>query len=392
MSRAILVLNVGSSSIKFGLYALSTLELLCRGQIVEIGSAAGFSVEGSLSDRLAAVAAPPQAGDHAALTQWLLTIIEKNLGEIEICTAGHRVVHGGLNFHMPTLITPEVIAVLERYCALAPNHQPHNLAAIRNVAATWPNIVQFACFDTSFHHTQPRVAQLFGLPRALTDEGILRYGFHGLSYEYIAGVLPLFIGQRALGKVVVAHLGHGASMCAMVNCRSMGTSMGFTALDGLMMGKRCGALDPGVVLHLIEYKGMSAADVAHLLTNESGLLGVSGLSDDIRQLLASERESAAEAIELFVYRAVRELGALIATIGGLDALVFTAGIGEHSAVIRQRIVDNFTWLGADIDRAANDADDIIISSPQSKIDVVTIPTNEEVVIARAAVGFVRAAN
>ncbi len=392
MSAAILVFNVGSSSIKFGLYALNTLEHLARGQIAEIGRAAKFEVSGPLADRFRADIRPPEAGDHGQLTRWLLTTIGERLNDIDIRAAGHRVVHGGLSFDQPTRMTAAVIGVLERYCALAPNHQPHNLAAIRSVAATWPEIVQYACFDTAFHRTQPRVAQLFALPRALSEEGILRYGFHGLSYAYIANRLPQLIGERARGKVVVAHLGHGASMCAMVDCRSVGTSMGFTALDGLVMGTRCGALDPGVVLHLIEQKGMSAADVGHLLTNESGLLGVSGLSNDMRDLLASDTAPAAEAIDLFVYRAVLELGALVAAMGGLDALVFTAGIGERSPAIRRHIVNHCTWLGADIDDAANDANDIVISSSASRVDVLAVPTNEELVIAQAAARFVQVEN
>lgn len=388
MKQAILVFNAGSSSIKFGLYELNTLEVLCRGQIGNIGVHALFTADGLLSSRLTDAIPPPLAGDHDELTRWLLKTIDVDLEEIEVCVAGHRVVHGGASFAEATRITPEVTAVLEAYIALAPNHQPHNLAAISSVAATWPDVVQFACFDTAFHRTQPRVAGLFALPQALTDEGILRYGFHGLSYEYIASVLPQISGERAAEKTVVAHLGHGASMCAMVNYQSRATSMGFTPLDGLMMGKRCGNLDPGVVLYLIQHKGMTAEEVSHLLSSESGLLGVSGLSDDLRELVASDAPAATNAIDLFVYRATWELGALIAAIGGLDTLVFTAGIGENSPLIRQHIADRFVWLGVDIDKSANDAGVTFISSSKSKIDVLIIPTNEEVVIAKAAARFV----
>ncbi|MFT5417637.1 MAG: acetate kinase, partial [Gammaproteobacteria bacterium] len=362
MMPAILVFNAGSSSVKFALYVQATLDILCRGQIANIGIRAEFSATGVLASKLTSTFSPPLAGNHDELTRWLLKTIARELTEIEICAAGHRVVHGGARFTDAARITPEVMVELETYIPLAPNHQPHNLAAISSVAASWPDIVQFACFDTAFHRTQPRVAEIFALPRALSDEGILRYGFHGLSYSYIANVLPEIIGERSAGRIVVAHLGHGASLCAMVNRCSLGTSMGFTPLDGLMMGKRCGNLDPGVVLYLLQHKGMTAAQVGHLLSNESGLLGVSGVSDDIRELRASDSPSAGEALDLFVHCATRELGALIATIGGLDTLVFTAGIGENSAFIRQRIADRFAWLGAAIDGAANEADETLIST------------------------------
>jgi len=390
MKQALLTFNAGSSSIKFGLYERDSLALLGRGQISDIGAHAGFTVDGTLADQLGAHPAPlPRSGNHDALTHWLLGLLDAALDGIEICAAGHRVVHGGPEFAAPTRLTPAVVEKLTDYSALAPNHQPHNLAPIRSIAATWPRVIQYACFDTAFHRTQPRVAELFALPRELSDAGIIRYGFHGLSYAYIAGVLPEIIGEHAAaGKVVVAHLGHGASLCALVDRRSAGTSMGFTALDGLMMGKRCGALDPGVVLHLVQHHGMDIDEVGHLLMNRSGLLGVSGISDDVRELLASDSPDAAEAIDLFVYRAVRELGALVASIGGLDTLVFTAGIGEHSPVIRDRIAQQFTWLGVDLDATANAGNAPIISTPESQVTVLAIPTNEEIVIAAAAATFI----
>lgn len=390
MKQALLTFNAGSSSIKFGLYERDSLTLLCRGQISNIGADAVFTVDGTLAGQLGAHPVPlPRSGDHDALTHWLLGLLDAALVGIEVCAAGHRVVHGGPEFAAPTRLTPAVVEKLMDYSALAPNHQPHNLAPIRSVAATWPRVIQYACFDTAFHRTQPRVAELFALPRELSDAGIIRYGFHGLSYAYIAGVLPDIIGDRAAaGKVIVAHLGHGASLCAMVDRRSVGTSMGFTALDGLMMGKRCGALDPGVVLHLVQHHDMDIDEVSDVLMNKSGLLGVSGISDDVRELLASDTPQAAEAIDLFVYRAVRELGALIASIGGLDTLVFTAGIGERSAVIRERIAQQFTWLGVDIDIGANVGQAPIINSARSKVNVLAIPTNEEIVIAEAAAEFI----
>jgi acetate kinase len=271
---------------------------------------------------------------------------------------------------------------------LAPLHQPHNLAAIRAVAKQFPELPQVACFDTSFHRTQPRLAQIYAIPRALTDAGILRYGFHGLSYDYIAGVLPDHLGAFAEGRVIVAHLGNGASMCAMRERRSVATSMGFTALDGLMMGRRCGALDPGVVLHLIREKGLSATEVEDMLYNRSGLLGVSGLSNDLRVLEASADPAAAEAIALFAWRAAQELAALAATIGGVDAIVFTAGIGENSAHMRDLICARLGWMGVAIDAAANTENRVRISPSGADIVVLVLPTNEELVVAQATQALV----
>jgi acetate kinase len=269
-------------------------------------------------------------------------------------------------------------------------HQPHNLAAIRCVTAAEPDLPQVACFDTSFHRTQDRLLQLFALPRALTDAGIIRYGFHGLSYDYIAGTLPTYLGDRADGRVVIAHLGSGASMCAMKARRSVATSMGFTALDGLMMARRCGALDPGVVLYLMQEKGMTAEEVASLLYTKSGLLGVSGLSNDMAELEADISDAAQEAIDLFCYRAAGELARLVTAIGGIDALVFTAGIGENSALVRRRICDRLLWMGVVIDTDANDRNTTRIGSVSSEVDVLVIPTNEEIIIARATRDLTRA--
>ena len=264
---------------------------------------------------------------------------------------------------------------------LAPHHQPDNLAGVNAVAAARPGLPQVACFDTAFHRTQPRLAQIFAIPRALTDDGIIRYGFHGLSYEHIASVLPHHAGARADGRVVVAHLGHGASLCAMRERKSVATSMGFTALDGLVMGKRPGTLDPGVVLHLLQDKNMSVEEVADLLHNRSGLLGVSGLSDDMRDLLGNGDARAKEAVDLFIFRAVREIGALVAVLGGLDGLVFTAGIGENAGEVRARIAAGLDWLGLRLDADSNDANATRISAPDSAIEVFVIPTDEERVIA-----------
>lgn len=387
MTDAILVLNVGSSSIKFVVYPDKSglSPVILRGRVAGIGSDPIFMASDG-----AGLSVPPgelrrldpawRAGD---LIPRLLTWLEACRGDVRFRAAGHRVVHGGRYHAGPALVTEALMAELEALTPLAPLHQPDSLAAIRSIAASDPDLPQVACFDTSFHRTQDRLAQLFALPRAISDSGVLRYGFHGLSYEYIAGALPALLGERAEGRVIVAHLGAGASMCAMKARRSVATSMGFTALDGLMMGRRCGALDPGVVLYLIEERGLSAAEVATMLYDQSGLLGVSGLSDDIAALEASDAPEAQEAIELFCHRAAGELAALAASIGGLDALVFTAGIGENSALVRGRICDRLSWMGVEIDVEANESHAACIGSVRSTVDVLVIPTDEEAVIARS---------
>jgi len=384
VTDAILVLNIGSSSIKFAVYpADAEAEPLAKGGIDAIGRApvlTARTASGAVTDE---PAPGGRAAGHAELTQWLLGQLTRFLGAARPVAVGHRVVHGGPDFAAPVVIDPGVLERLAALTPLAPGHQPHNLAGVRAVAAIWPDLPQVACFDTAFHRAQPRIAQLFALPRRLTDQGVLRYGFHGLSYEHIASVLPRDAGARAEGRVIVAHLGHGASMCAMRERRSVATTMGFTALDGLVMGKRCGELDPGVVLHLLRDEGMSVGEVDALLSHESGLLGVSGISDDMRDLLASDDPHAAEAVELFVYRAVRWIGSLTAALGGLDALVFTGGIGEHAPEIRARIVEGAAWLGARLDGDANRAGETRIDRPDSAVGLFVIPTDEERVIARA---------
>ena len=384
MSPAILVLNAGSSSIKFALHDQQTLAPLLRGEVENIGADARVNASGPGAAALLAADTLAQTGDHAAATQWLLGAIREHLPHMAIDVAGHRVVHGGARFSAPTRINDAVLRELEALTPLAPNHQPANLAAIGAVAAVWPDLPQIACFDTAFHRSQPRLAQLFALPRELIDAGIVRYGFHGLSYEYLSGSLPDLIGDRANARVVIAHLGHGASMCALREGRSVATTMGFTTLDGLMMGSRCGALDAGVVLYLLREKQMSVDEMDRMLNRQSGLLGVSTISDDVRELEASSDARAAEALQLFAYRAARELGSLAAALGGLDVLVFSAGIGEHSAQMRQRICAYAEWLGMKLDPAANARHASRISTNDSTVDVLVIPTNEELVIARAA--------
>lgn len=392
MSRAILTINAGSSSIKFALYALDRTDVapaedqLARhpylsGQIDGIGASARLvacDTEGRrvADDPLAPGIQHKEAFD--ALLGWLETHQQNSR---RIVAVGHRVVHGGEAFSQPVRLDEQTTKALERFVSLAPLHQPHNLNGIRALAANLPGVPQIACFDTAFHRTQPPLAQLFAIPRRLTDEGVRRYGFHGLSYEYIARVLPDH-SSRADGRVIVAHLGNGASMCAMHGRKSQATSMGFTAIDGLMMGTRTGALDPGVILYLLQEKGMDAKAVERLLYKESGLLGVSGISQDMRTLLASADPKAAEAVDLFCYRIVREIGALAACLGGIDALVFTGGIGERSAEIRRRVCSALGWLGVDLDDTANAEGRKLISTAGSRTEALAIPTDEEWMIAR----------
>jgi acetate kinase len=380
MNRAFLILNAGSSSLKFALYDAASLELLLRGNVANLGRSARLEVSQQPTVGAVAWSAPPETGSHKDIIAWLVGALCGAAG-FEIAAAGHRIVHGGRHFDAPILLDDEKLAKLDRLAILAPAHEPFNLAGVRAVTEAWPHLTQIGCFDTAFHRAQPRLAQLFGLPHELSDAGMLRYGFHGLSYEYIAGVLPDVHRARAEGKVIVAHLGSGASLCALKERRSIATTMGYTALDGLVMSTRCGAIDPGLVLELVRERGHD--QVAELLNKQSGLLGVSGISGDMRELEASEDPRAKEAIDLFVYRILREMGSLIATLGGLDALVFTAGIGEHSARVRQRICDGLVWTGARLDPSRNEASQTRISASGSRVDLLVIPTNEELPIARA---------
>ena len=385
MNAAVLIINSGSSSIKFALYALRGRDgdksALYGGEIEGIGDAARLSARDANGKSLIDTAISGPATHHAALSA-LLEWIAGHAGGIELAAAGHREVHGGSEFTGPGRLTPDTIAKLEALNPLVPLHQPHNLAAIKALSKLHPKLPQVACFDTSFHTSQPAVATAFALPRALSEKGVRRYGFHGLSYEYIASILPEQLGAKADGKVVVAHLGHGASMCAMVKRRSIATTMGLGALDGLVMGRRCGALDPGVILYLLDHEAMNSKQISHLLYEESGLFGVSSISDDMRDLLASRDARAAEAVELFVYRIIRELGSLAAALGGLDALVFTGGIGEHSPEIRARVCRQAAWLGVRLDEHANDAGGPSIGTRGSAVAVLALTTNEEYVIAR----------
>jgi acetate kinase len=385
MIDVILVLNAGSSSIKFSLFAIQpdALQLRMRGQIEGLYTAPRFAAKDA-----AGAAIGTHAWDegtrlgHDGAIDHLIAFLQKYREDNGLIAIGHRVVHGGLEFSQPTLVTAQVIAKLEKLVPLAPLHQPHNLAPIRIVAQRTPQLPQVACFDTAFHRAQPELAQAFALPSAITERGVRRYGFHGLSYEYIASALQGLDAKSATGRVVVAHLGNGASMCAIKAGRSMATTMGFTALDGLPMGTRCGALDPGVMLYLMDELKMDARAIEKLIYQQSGLLGVSGISSDMRALLESSEPRAKLAVDLFVYRIGRELGSLAAALGGLDALVFTGGIGEHAAAIREWVCRDAAWLGIDFDADANKVDGPRISTALSRAAAWVIPTNEELMIAR----------
>jgi acetate kinase len=385
MSDAILTLNAGSSSVKFALYAdqpdTTDLTVLADGQVDRIGEAPHLTVR-EAGGNTAIDRALPKGLDFSALLQLVLDWIEAHTASLRLVAAGHRVVHGGADFAAPVLINEEILTQLAALTPLAPLHQPHNLAAIRALAKTSPELPQVACFDTGFHVTNTARATSYALPRALTDEGVRRYGFHGLSYEYIATVLPYYLGAAAEGRVVVAHLGHGASMCALKGRKSVTSTMGMTALDGLPMGERCGAIDPGVLLFLMKEKGMGYDELTELLYHRSGLLGVSGISGDMRRLLASPAPQAREAVEMFIYRIGRHLGSLTAALGGLDALIFTGGIGEHAAAVREGVCRNSAWLGIMLDAAANAEGGPRISAPGSKLPVFLIPTDEALMIAR----------
>ena len=388
---AILVLNAGSSSIKFATYdyctAPGTLHLLGRGRIALVGSEVEFRVwdQNGAVLALSRSPSPDRSFDQDVALEHLFAWLAAHRGGVTLAAVGHRVVHGGQDFVEPVQVSIAVLENLEGLIPLAPLHQPHNLRAIRILRKMLPQVLQVACFDTAFHHTQPALAQEFALPKTLTATGVRRYGFHGLSYEYIAGQLPEVLGAQANGKVIVGHLGNGASLCAMNNRVSVASTMGFSTLDGLMMGSRCGALDAGVVLYLLQQRGMDAAHVSDVLYHQSGLLGVSGISSDMQVLLASEAPDAAAAIALFVYRIVCEIGALSAAMGGLDALIFTGGIGEHAAPIRARVVDGCRWLGARHDPAANARGATRFETPDSTLQLCMLPTDEETIIAQHVV-------
>jgi acetate kinase len=388
MARAIGVLNAGSSSLKFSIFLEQDgrLQLLFRGQVEELFTAPRFLVRDEAGATVGGRDWPEgtRLGHEGAIEHLFLWAEEqrKRLGEQRLAAVGHRIVHGGPKYVEPVRIDAGVLADLEQLSPLAPLHQPYNLAPIRALQERRADVPQVACFDTAFHRTQPEVAQTFALPRAYTEKGIQRYGFHGLSYECIAAELPRYDPKSAVGRVVVAHLGNGSSLCALQGGRSVATTMGFSSLDGLPMGTRCGSLDPGVILLFLDHLHLDARAIEAMLYKESGLLGISGISSDMRELLASPDPRAAEAVDLLVYRIGRELGSLAAALGGLDALVFTAGIGEHAAAVRARVCRDAAWLGLELDEAANEAGGPRISQGSSRVAAWVIPTNEELMIAR----------
>ena len=385
MNDYALVLNAGSSSLKFCVFGRPAGEawgLEARGQIEGIGTSPHLSVKDGKGDKLEDRDLDKSVRDGRSALDSLASWLRSRWGGAKIVAVGHRVVHGGAKYAGPVLITPKILEELRSLIPLAPLHQPYNLAAIETISETLPEVPQVACFDTSFHRGQPPVAEIVPLPREIRDRGVQRYGFHGLSYEYIASVLPDAAPEIAEGRVIVAHLGSGASLCAMRNRKSIDSSLGFTALDGLCMGTRPGALDPGIVLHLFQGLGLAAKEVEDILYKKSGLLGLSGISNDMRKLIGSSEPSARLAVDYFVYRAAREIGALAAVLGGVDGLVFTAGIGENSAEVRRRICEASAWLGIELDAAANERRGPRITREGSAVSAWVIPTNEELMIAR----------
>ena len=400
--KVILALNAGSSTLKLAVYGVTgctdsggeTPETVTGCTVLATGLADRIGPQGNLTLTTAEGAALPVAPgpvtSHAEAMARVIETLRLDLPAAEVVAIGHRVVHGGADHSAPAEITESLIADLERLSPLAPLHQPHNIAGIRAAQAAFPGVPQVAVFDTAFHRNHPWVNDTFALPRELYDRGVRRYGFHGLSYDYITGRLAQIAPHLHAGRVVVAHLGSGASMCAIQGGRSVASTMGFSALDGLPMGTRCGQLDPGVVLYLMQSEGMSAEEVAALLYQRSGLLGLSGLSNDMRVLEASATAEAAQAIDYFVFRIQRELGGMAAAMGGIDALVFCGGIGENSRMIRARVCERAGWMGIEIDHARNARNDLVISSDLARTTVMVIPTVEALVIVRAALAMLQA--
>lgn len=382
MGSFILTLNAGSSSLKFALFAATGDAPLASGLADRIGPAGTITMKVKGVEKQV----PPQAdvSTHQAALGSILQLLAAEFGALDVAAVGHRVVHGGMHFTSPVLLDAATLQKLEALVPFAPLHQPHNLAGVRAAMQAFPAARQVACFDTAFHRSHPFVNDAFALPRAFYDKGVRRYGFHGLSYEFIASELRRLDPPLAQGRVLVAHLGNGASLCAMQEGRSIASTMGFSALDGLPMGTRCGQMDPGVLLYLMDQEGMTAAQISDLLYKQSGLLGLSGLSNDMRVLEAAGTPEAQQAIDYFVFRTQREMGAMVAALGGLDAVVFCGGIGENATAIRARICQRLGWMGIRLDAARNAANAQIISTDASPAQVMVIKTNEELVIARAA--------
>ena len=383
MAEPIAVINAGSSSIKFALFTAGANQPAeFRGQVERIGSAPHLTISDAAGQKVADEQWPAEGFDHRKATGVIFEQAIPLLRGTPVAAVGHRVVHGGTDFAAPIRIDEEIIGKLRALCPLAPLHQPHNLAAIEAVAEGAPHIPQVACFDTAFHRNQPELAQIFAIPREITQSGVRRYGFHGLSYEFVSQRVRELAPELGDARILIAHLGNGASMCAVRAGRSMATTMGFTAVDGLMMGTRCGNIDPGVLIYLMDERGMGPRDIEDLIYKKSGLLGVSGISSDMRSLRASQDSSAAQAIDLFVYRIVREIGSLVAAMSGIDALVFTGGIGERDAATRSAVAKGCSWLGIELDEMRNQAGEGLISIDEGSLPVWVVPTDEESMVAR----------
>lgn len=386
MNDVILAINAGSSSIKFSLFYVETLNLILHGKIEDVFESPIFS---SFNDKNEVILKQElNSHGYESSIKFFFEWFRQFNDKFNLIGVGHRIVHGGVEFLKPVLINDEVILKLTSLIPLAPLHQSHSIEAIKIIKQFYPNIIQVACFDTAFHRTQSHLSSHFAIPRSMTEEGMVRYGFHGLSYEYIASILHTKMDVKKNKKVIVAHLGNGSSVCALYNLKSLATSMGFTALDGLMMGTRCGTIDPGLILYLFQEKKMSVEQINHLLYNESGLLGVSGMSSDMHFLLTNKRKEAIEAIDLFCYRAAREISAFFVILKGCDAIVFTAGIGENAALVRKKICEWFDWMDIQLDEDLNNRNNSIISHVKSKVIVAVIPTDEDYMIAKHTLSLV----
>ena len=391
MSDHILTINAGSSSIKFALFDAAALDCAALGQVDGIGSHPRLTLRNGRGEPLPADVSAGErlVADHAGALATILAVIRERFPNARVAAAGHRVVHGGPDFAAPVVVTADILRQLEAFVPLAPLHQPHNVSGIAAAMRTFPGVPQVACFDTAFHRAHPFVNDVFALPRALYEQGVRRYGFHGLSYEYVTGRLAEISPFHAGGRVVVCHLGAGASMCAARQGVSVASTMGFSPLDGLPMATRPGQLDPGVLLYLMDQKGMDAKSISDLLYRESGLKGLSGISGDMRDLEASDDPRARQAIEYFVFRVRREIGGMAAVLQGLDAIVFCGGIGENSRTIREAVLTGMEWIGIELDPARNRAGADVISADRSAVRVFVIRTNEELMIARHTAELVR---
>jgi len=382
MKKVALVINAGSSSIKFALYQLDVARLLARGQVSGLGGSQQPSWEITISNEAKQSCNIDGVKTHLAAIEFILDWVSNNSKKWQLVAAGHRVVHGGTEYSSPVRVTSDILAELRQLQDLAPQHQPHNLSAIDAVTKFMPELMQVACFDTAFHTTQPEAQQLLPLPKRLRDKGLMKYGFHGLSYEYLVDEIPSINSGQLPEKLIIAHLGNGASACAIYKGKSMATTMGFSTLDGIVMGTRCGAMDPGVLLHLLQKENLTVEQLSDCLYEQSGLLGLSGISSDIRQLEASSSPQAELALEVYVSTLAKHIAGLAAVLQGFDAIVFSGGVGENSVFIREKLLSQLAWLGCELDTDANHKGLSCITTPDSQIQAFVVPTNEELVILR----------